>query len=123
MFWFWKTVDIGCLAAEAVERAALALERVDDIERRDRLAAGVLGVRDGVADDVLKEDLEHTARLLVDEAGDALDTTTASEAAWEGDERREGGKEGGRRQDDVEVDEDEIRWRLRRVAVVVVVVR
>jgi len=32
----------------------------------------VLGVGDGVADDVLEEDLEHAAGLLVDEPGDAL---------------------------------------------------
>jgi len=41
----------------------------------------VLGVGHGVTDDVLEEDLEDTAGLLVDEAGDALDTTTACEAA------------------------------------------
>ena len=67
--------------AEAVERAALALERVDDVERGDGLALGVLGVGDRVADDVLEEaaasarmtssgdaHLQHAARLLVDEA-------------------------------------------------------
>jgi hypothetical protein len=32
----------------------------------------VLGVGDGVADDVLEEDLEHAAGLLVDEPRDAL---------------------------------------------------
>jgi hypothetical protein len=33
----------------------------------------VLGVGDGVADDVLEEDLEHAAGLLVDEPRNALD--------------------------------------------------
>jgi hypothetical protein len=60
------------LAAEAVEGAALALERVDDVHGGDRLAARVLRVGDGVADDVLEEDLEHAAGLLVDEPRDAL---------------------------------------------------
>jgi hypothetical protein len=69
------------LAAEAVERAALALERVHDVERRDGLAARVLRVRDAVADDVLEEDLEDAAGLLVDEARDALHAATASQAA------------------------------------------
>ena len=69
------------LAAEAVEGAALALEGVDDVHGRDGLAAGVLGVGDRVTDDVLKEDLEDTAGLLVDEAADALDTTTARKTA------------------------------------------
>uniref|UniRef100_A0A8R7QN50 Uncharacterized protein n=1 Tax=Triticum urartu TaxID=4572 RepID=A0A8R7QN50_TRIUA len=59
-------------AAESVEGAALALERVDDVHGGDGLAAGVLGVGDGVADDVLQEDLEHAAGLLVDEPRDAL---------------------------------------------------
>jgi hypothetical protein len=59
-------------AAESVEGAALALERVDDVHGGDGLAAGVLRVGDGVADDVLEEDLEHAAGLLVDEPGDAL---------------------------------------------------
>ena len=38
-------------------------------------------VGDGVADDVLEEDLEHAAGLLVDEARDALDAAAAREAA------------------------------------------
>ena len=41
----------------------------------------MLGVGDGIPDDVLEEDLEHTTGLLVDEAGDALDATTARQAA------------------------------------------
>ncbi|XBH76261.1 hypothetical protein VPH35_102934 [Triticum aestivum] len=67
------------LAAEAVEGAALALEGVDDVHGGDGLAAGVLGVGDGVADDVLQEDLEHAAGLLVDEPRDALHAAPASQ--------------------------------------------
>lgn len=54
------------LTAEAVESAALALERVDDVERRNGLALGVLGVGDRVTDDALEEGLEDTAGLVVD---------------------------------------------------------
>lgn len=54
------------LTTETVESAALSLERVDDIERGDGLALGVLSVRDGVTDDTLEEGLENTAGLLVD---------------------------------------------------------
>ena len=64
-----------------VEGPALALERVDDVEGRHGLALGVFGVCDRVADDVLEEHLEDTAGLLVDEAGDTLDTATASQTA------------------------------------------
>jgi len=76
--------DIHYLASKTVEGASLALEGVDDVESSHGLAAGVLGVGDGVADDVLEEDLEDTAGLLVDESRDALDTTTASQAADRG---------------------------------------
>ena len=41
----------------------------------------VLGVSDGVADDVLQEDFEDTASLLVDEARDTLDSSSTSESA------------------------------------------
>ena len=70
-----------CLTTETVESLALTLEGVDDIHGGDGLAASVLGVGDGITDDVLKEDLEDTAGLLVDEAGDTLDTTTTCETA------------------------------------------
>ena len=68
-------------AAEAVEGASLALQSVDDVHGGDGLALGVLAVGDGVADDVLEEDLQHSARLLVDEARDALHSATAGKAA------------------------------------------
>jgi hypothetical protein len=71
---------VSCLAAEAVQGATLAFEGIDDVHGRDSLALGMLGVGDGVADDVLEKDLEHAARLLVDQARDALDTATASQA-------------------------------------------
>jgi hypothetical protein len=71
---------VSRLAAEAVQGATLAFQGIDDVHGRDRLALGMLGVGDGVADDVLEEDLEHAARLLVDQARDALDTATASQA-------------------------------------------
>jgi hypothetical protein len=49
------------LSTEAVEGAALALEGVDDVKSSDGLAASVLSVGDGVADDVLKENLQDTS--------------------------------------------------------------
>jgi hypothetical protein len=67
------------LAAEAVQGASLAFQGVDDVHGGDRLPLGVFRVRHSVTDHVLKEDFEHAAGLLVDEAGDALDTATASQ--------------------------------------------
>jgi hypothetical protein len=57
------------------------LESVDDVHGGDRVASGVIGVVDGIADDVLEEDLEDASGLLVDEAREALDATTARETA------------------------------------------
>jgi len=69
------------LSSEAVEGASLPLEGVHHVEGGDGLAPGVLGVGDGVPDDVLQEHLEHTAGLLVDQAGDALDAAPAGQPA------------------------------------------
>jgi hypothetical protein len=54
------------LTTETVEGAALSLESVDDIERCDSLALGVLSVGDGITNDTLEEGLENTTGLLVD---------------------------------------------------------
>ena len=69
------------LVAEAVERAALALEGLDNVHGGHGLAASVLSVGDSIADDVLEEDLEDRAGLFVDEARDTLHTATACETA------------------------------------------
>jgi hypothetical protein len=39
----------------------------------------MVGVGNGIAHEVLKEDLKNNADLLVDQAGNTLDSTTASE--------------------------------------------
>ena len=64
------------LSAEAVQGAALPLQSVDDVHGSDGLPLGVLGVGDGIPDDVLKEDLEDSTGLLVDESRDTLDSST-----------------------------------------------
>ena len=70
-----------CLTSESVESAALTLEGIDDIHGSDSLPLGVFSVGDRITDDVLKEDLEDTSGLLIDEARDTLDTSTASQSA------------------------------------------
>ena len=69
------------LTSESVEGTTLTLQSIDDIHGSDGLSLGVLGVSDGISDDVLKEDLEDTAGLFVDEAGDTFDTTTTRKTA------------------------------------------
>ena len=67
------------LTAETIESAALAFKGIHNIHGGDGLPLGMLGVGDSITDDVLKEDLEDTTGLFVDEARDALDTATASQ--------------------------------------------
>ena len=69
------------LTSESVEGAALTLQSIDDVHGSDGLSLGVLSVGDGISDDVLKEDLEDSTGLFVDEARDALHSTTASQSA------------------------------------------
>lgn len=75
------------LTTESVQSTALAFQSVDDIHGGDGLPLGVLGVGDGITDNVLKEHFQDTAGLFVDQTRDTLDTTSASETTdgWLGD--------------------------------------
>ena len=66
-------------ASEAIESTSLSLESVDHVHGGDGLPLGVLSVGDGVPDDVLKEDLQHSASLLIDESRDPLDASSAGQ--------------------------------------------
>ena len=68
----------SCLTAESVQGTSLAFEGVDNVHGGHCLPLGVLGVGDGITDDILKEYLQDTTGLLVDESGDTLHTTSAS---------------------------------------------
>ena len=82
-----RKLSMRCLAAEAVKGAALALERVDDIHGGDGLPLGVLGVGDGIPDDILKENLQDSSGLFIDESRNTLDSTSAGKTTdgWLGD--------------------------------------
>ena len=67
------------LSTESVQSTTLTFQSVDDVHGSDGLTLGVLGVGDGIADDVLEEDLENTASLFVDQTRDTLDTASASQ--------------------------------------------
>ena len=54
------------LTTETIQSTALSLEGIDNVERSDSLALGVLSVGDCVTDDTLEEGLENTASFLVD---------------------------------------------------------
>ena len=66
------------LTSESVQGASLPLESIDNIHGGDGLPLGVFGVGDGIPDDVLKENLEDSTGLLIDESRDTLDSSTAS---------------------------------------------
>ena len=70
-----------CLSTESVQGTSLPLEGVDHIHGGDGLPLGVLGVGDGIPDDVLKEDLEDSTGLLVDESRDPLDSSPPRQTA------------------------------------------
>ena len=72
--------SVKVLSAETVEGMSLPLEGVHHVHGSDGLPLGVLGVGDGVTDDVLEEDLKDAPRLLVDEAGDPLDAVPPGQA-------------------------------------------
>ena len=78
---FWVRFQVKSLASEAVEGTSLTFQCIDDVHGSDGLSFGMLGVSDCIPDDIFKEDLQNTSGLFVDEARDALDTTTASQSA------------------------------------------
>ena len=80
-----KRADVSAqqhdLASKTVQSAALAFQRVHDVHGSNSLPLGVFRVRDGITDDILKENLENTASLLVDQSRDTLDTTSTSKTS------------------------------------------
>ena len=86
----------GNLCTETIESASRPLEGVDDIKSGDSLSLGVFGVCDRITDDlekllrkscgqkpeytnIFQKDLKDTTRLLINQAGDTLYATSASE--------------------------------------------
>ena len=70
-----------CSTTEAVQSATLPLESIYHVHSSHSLAASMLGIGHSVANNVLKEDLEHSTSLLIDQTGDTLHTTTTSQTS------------------------------------------
>ena len=66
------------LTTESIKGLSLSLESIYNIERGDSLAFGVFSVGNSISDNAFKEHLQDTARLLIDETRDTLDTSTTS---------------------------------------------
>ena len=78
----WVNVDRlseMSLTSESVEGTSLPLEGIDNIHGGNGLPLGVFGVGDSIPDDILKENLEDSTGLLIDESRDTLDSSTASQ--------------------------------------------
>jgi hypothetical protein len=69
------------LTSETVQGASLSLQSIDDIHSSDSLSLSVLGVCNGISDDVLEEDLKNTTGLFIDQTRQSLDTTTTSQSS------------------------------------------
>ena len=69
------------LSAESVQGSSLSLQGVNNVHSSHSLSFGVLGVSDSIADDVLKENLEHTSGFFVDQTRDTFHATTTSKTA------------------------------------------
>jgi hypothetical protein len=70
--------QIKCLATESIEGSALSLQSIDNIHGSDSLPLGVLSVGDSVTNNILQEHLENSSGLLINEARDTLDSSSAS---------------------------------------------
>jgi len=76
-----ESFEVRGLTSETVQGASLSLECIDHIHGGHSFATCVLSVGHCITDDILKEHLEHTTGLFVDQSRDTLHTTTTSETA------------------------------------------
>ena len=78
---------IDSLTAESVEGTSLSLQSIDNVHGCDCLPLGMLCVCDGITDDVLKENLQYTTCLFIDQTRNTFDTTSAGKTtdSWLGD--------------------------------------
>jgi hypothetical protein len=67
------------LTSEAVESTALSLQSVYNIHGSDGLPLSMLGVGDGITDNIFQEYFKHTTSLFINETRNTLDATTTSQ--------------------------------------------
>ena len=65
------------LTSESVQSTSLSLQSIDNIHGGDSLPLGVFSVGDSISDDILKEHLQDTTGLLIDQTRDTLDSSTS----------------------------------------------
>jgi hypothetical protein len=67
-------------SSKSIKSASLSLEGMDDIKSSDSLSPGVFSVGDSITDNVLKEDLEYSSGLLVDQSRETLDSSSSRQS-------------------------------------------
>ena len=72
---------LNIFVLEAIDSATTLAESGDDVLDGDGLALGVFSVGGGITNNTVDEAAEDVTDFTVDGTSDALDTTTASEAA------------------------------------------
>merc|ERR1719347_2478091 len=68
------------LASKPVQGATLPLEGIHNIHSSNSLPLSMLSVSDSIPDDILKEHLQDTPSLLIDETRDPLHPTPPSQS-------------------------------------------
>ena len=68
------------LTSKSIESTSLPLEGIDDIHGSNSLPLGMFSVGDSIPDDVLKEHLQDSSGLLIDEARDPLDSSSPGQS-------------------------------------------
>ena len=59
----------------------MTLQGVHDVHGGDGLPLGMLGISDGITDDIFQENFEYSSSFLVDESGDTFHSTSSSQTA------------------------------------------
>ena len=72
-----ESLTILNLTSETVQSTALSLEGVHYIHSSDGLPLGMLGVSNGITDNIFQEYLQYTSGLFIDKSRDTFDTTTS----------------------------------------------
>ncbi|GFR09664.1 uncharacterized protein TNCT_459151 [Trichonephila clavata] len=65
------------LTAETVKSTSLSLKSIDDVHGSYGFPLGVLGVSDGITDNILQEHFQDTASFLVNQTGNTFHSTTS----------------------------------------------
>jgi len=72
------------LTSESVQSSALTFQSIYDVHSGHGLPLGVLGVCDGISDDIFQENLEDSTGFFVDQPRDTFDTTSSRQSTDSG---------------------------------------